>query len=150
MSDSLWPYRLHSPWNSPGQNTGVGSLPLMQGIFPTQGSKPGVPHCRWILSQLSHQGSPRILEWAAYPFFSGSSPLRNWTRVSTLQAHSLPTELSGSPRNKSGAKVRALHSDKFLQPPKMYYLVPEMWQFALLLISHFSLLPLRIIYMKTV
>ena len=49
---------LYSPWNSPGQSTGVGSHSLLQGIFPTQGSKPGLPHCRWILYQLSHQGSP--------------------------------------------------------------------------------------------
>jgi len=47
---------LHSPGNSPGQNTGVGSLSLLQGIFPTQGSNPGLPHCRWILYQLSHKG----------------------------------------------------------------------------------------------
>ena len=46
MSDSLTPHRLHSPWNSPGQNTGVGSLSLLQGIFPTQGSNPGLPHCK--------------------------------------------------------------------------------------------------------
>ena len=43
-------------WNSPGQNTGVGSLSLLQGIFPTQGSNPGLPHCRQILYQLSHKG----------------------------------------------------------------------------------------------
>ena len=49
---------LCSPWNSPGQNTGVGSLSLLQEIFPTQGSNPGLPHCRWILYQLSHKGSP--------------------------------------------------------------------------------------------
>ena len=48
-----------SPWNSPGQNTGVGSLSLLQGIFPTQGWNPGHLHCRRILYQLSHQGSPR-------------------------------------------------------------------------------------------
>ena len=40
------------------QNAGVGSLSLLQGIFPTQGSNPGLPHCRKILYQLSHQGSP--------------------------------------------------------------------------------------------
>ena len=60
-------------WNSPGQNTGVGSLSLLQGIFPTQGSNPGLPHRRRILYQLSHQGSLRILEWVAYPFSSRSS-----------------------------------------------------------------------------
>ena len=58
MSDSL---RLHGPyssWNSPGQNTGVGSRSLLQGIFPTQGSNPGLLHCRQILYQLSHQEAP--------------------------------------------------------------------------------------------
>ena len=52
---------LCDPKDSPSQNTGVGSLSLLQGIFPTQGSNPGLPHCRWTLYQLSHQGSPRIL-----------------------------------------------------------------------------------------
>ena len=46
--------------DSLGQNTGVGSLSLLQMIFPTQGSNPGLPHCRWILDQLSYQGSPGI------------------------------------------------------------------------------------------
>ena len=45
-------------WNSPGQNTRVGNLSLLQGIFPTQGSNPGIPHCRWILYQLRHKGNP--------------------------------------------------------------------------------------------
>ena len=58
MSDSLWPHELCSPWNSPGQNTGVGSLSLLQGIFPTQGSNPGLLHCRQIFYQLNHKGSP--------------------------------------------------------------------------------------------
>ena len=57
MSGSLWPHGL-SPWNSPGQNTGVGSLSLLQTIFPTQGSNPGLPRCRQILYQLNHKGSP--------------------------------------------------------------------------------------------
>ena len=92
VSSSLWPHGLYSPWNSPGQNTGVGRLSLFQGIFPTQGLNWGLPHCGWILYQhcgwilyqLSHQGSPRILEWLAYPFFSGSSQPRNWIRVSCI------------------------------------------------------------------
>ena len=46
------------PWNSPGHNTEVGSLSLLQGIFTTQGSNTGLPHCRQILYQLSHKGSP--------------------------------------------------------------------------------------------
>ena len=61
VSDSLRPHGLYSPGNSPGQNTGMGSLSLLQGIFPTQGSNPGLPHCRWILYQLSHKGSPNLL-----------------------------------------------------------------------------------------
>ena len=65
---------IYSPWNSLGQNTGVDSLEywsgqpyILQWIFPTQGSNPGLPHCRQILYQLSHKGSPTILEWVAYP-----------------------------------------------------------------------------------
>ena len=72
VSDTLWPHGL-CPWNSPGQNTGVGSLSLLWGIFTTKGSNPGLPHCRWILYQLSHKGSPRILEWVTYPFSRGFS-----------------------------------------------------------------------------
>ena len=63
MSDSLWPLglqhtRLLCPWDFPGENTGVGSHSLVQGIFLTQGSNPGLLHCRQILYHLSHQGSP--------------------------------------------------------------------------------------------
>ena len=77
VSNSLWPHGLYSPWNSPGQNTGVGSLSLLQGIFPTQGLNPGLLHHRQILYQ--PQGSQRILEWVAYPLSSGSSWPRNRT-----------------------------------------------------------------------
>ena len=58
MPGPLRPHGLYSPWNSPDQNTGVGSLSLLQGIFPTQGSNRGLLHCRWILYQLSYQGKP--------------------------------------------------------------------------------------------
>ena len=54
VSDSLQPHRLYNPWNSLGQNTGLDSLSLLQGIFPTQGLNLGLPHCRWILYQLSY------------------------------------------------------------------------------------------------
>ena len=54
VSESLQPHGLYRPWNSPGQNIGVGSISLLQGIFPTQGVNPGLPHCRQILYQLSH------------------------------------------------------------------------------------------------
>ena len=62
-----------SPWNSPGHNTGMGSFSLLQGVFPTQGLNPGLPHYGQILYQLSHKGSPRILERVAYPFSSDLS-----------------------------------------------------------------------------
>ena len=69
VSDSLQLHGLYSPWNSPGQNTGVGSLTLLQGIFPTQESNPGLPECRQILYQLSHKGSPRR-EQCSFKFLS--------------------------------------------------------------------------------
>ena len=58
LSGFLQPHGLYSSWNSPGQSTRVGSLSLLQGIFPTQGSNAGLPHCRQILYQLSHKRSP--------------------------------------------------------------------------------------------
>ena len=93
-TNSLRPHGLYSPWNSPSQNTGVGSLSLLQRIFPTQGLNPGIPHCGQILYQLSRKGSPRILEWVAYAFSRGSSQSRN-LESPALQADSLPTERSG-------------------------------------------------------
>ena len=59
VSDSLQPRGLYSLWNSPGQNTGVCSFSLLEGIFPAQGSNSGLPHCRQILYQLSHKGQPK-------------------------------------------------------------------------------------------
>ena len=78
------PWTIHSPWNSPGQNTGGGSFSLLQGIIPSQGPNPGFPYCRWILYQLSHQWNPRILEWVVYPFSSGSSWPKNQIGVSCI------------------------------------------------------------------
>ena len=68
MSDSLWPHELYSPSNSPGQNTGVGSLSLLQGIFPTKGLKPSLLHCRWTLYWLSHREVHIVLfKWHPTP-----------------------------------------------------------------------------------
>ena len=63
VSDSLLPHGLYNPWNCPGQNTGTGSHSLLHGTFPTQGSNPGLQHCRWILYQLSHKGRPHYFRW---------------------------------------------------------------------------------------
>ena len=92
MFNSLGPHGLHSSWNSPGQNIGVGSLSLLQGDLPGPGIKPRSPNCRWILYQLSHPGftHPRLLEWVAYLFSSRSSWLRNQTRVSCIADEGSP------------------------------------------------------------
>ena len=73
MSNSLQPHGLYTPetiqaWASIGQNTGLSSLSLLQGIFLTHGLNASLPHCRRILYQLNHKGRPRILKWVAYPF----------------------------------------------------------------------------------
>ena len=86
MSDSLQPQGLYSPWNSPGQSTGVGSLSRLQGIFPTQGSNQGLLHCSQIFYQLSHRGSPRMLEWVAFPFSSYCIAGRFFTNWATREA----------------------------------------------------------------
>ena len=84
--------------HSPNKNTGVGCHALLQGIFPTQGLNSGLPHCRWILYHLSHQGSPRRLEWAAYPFSRGHLPNSGIEPgYPALQVDSLPAELQRSP-----------------------------------------------------
>ena len=102
VSTSLWPYglqpaRLFCPWEFSGQEYWSGLPCCPPEDLPTQGSNPGFPHCRQILYQLSHQGSPRILEWTAYPFSRVSSWPRNRTRSPVLQVDSLSAELPGEP-----------------------------------------------------
>ena len=70
--------------DSPGKNTRVDCHALLQGIFPTQELNQGFLHCRQILYQLCHKGSPRILDWVACLFSSRSSQPRNWTEVSCI------------------------------------------------------------------
>ena len=67
------------------------AVPFSRGIFPTQGSNPGLPHCRWILYQLSHKGGPRILEWVTYPFSSRASQPRNQTGVACIAGRFFPS-----------------------------------------------------------
>ena len=94
----LRPHGLYSLWHSLGQNTGVGSFSLPQGIFLTQGSNSGLPHCRKILYQLSHQGNPSIPEWVAYPISSRPSRPRNRTGVSCIAGRFFTLSYQGSPR----------------------------------------------------
>ena len=94
---------------STGKNTGVGCHAVLQGIFPIQGSNPGLPHCGWVLYLLNHLGSSRILEWVAYlspgdlpdPGIKLGSP--------ALQADSLPFELPGKPKNTGAGSLSLLH-----------------------------------------
>ena len=100
------------------------AFPFSRGIFPTQGSNPGLPHCNRILYQLSHKGNTTILEWIAYPFSSGSSQPRNRTRVSwiagrffTTWATQKPLFLTGQKKQASKISVRTLCSRDFLAFP---------------------------------
>ena len=90
---------LYSPWNSPGQNTGRGSPSFLQGIFPTQGSNPGILHCRQILYQLSHKGSQGY--WSGWsipsPVDLPNPEIEPWSPA--LQVDSLPAEPQGKPKN---------------------------------------------------
>ena len=70
--------------DSPGKNTGVSCHALLQGIFPTQGSNPGLSHCMRILYHLNHQGSSRILKWVVYLFSRGFFGPRKQTGVSCI------------------------------------------------------------------
>ena len=92
LCPTLWPHRLYSPWNSPGQNTGVGSLSLLQRIFQTQGSNPGLPHCRQILYQLIHKGGGSLFPSPGDLPDPGIKP-----RSPALQADSLSSEPPGKP-----------------------------------------------------
>ena len=92
VSSSLQPHGLYSPWDSSGQNIGSGSFSLLHRIFPTQGSNPGLPHCRQILYQLSHKGSPLVwslldlsstlaMEKPSYPLLIACSHSQRTQRV---------------------------------------------------------------------
>ena len=98
----LQPTRLFCLWDFPGKDTGVGCHFLLQGIFPTQGSNPGLLHCRRIPYRLSYKGSPflwapfgegaRILEWVAIPFSRDLPDPGIEPGSPALQAVALPSE----------------------------------------------------------
>ena len=95
VTDSLQPHGLYGPWNFPGQNTGVGSFSLLQGIFPTQGLNPGFTHCGQILYQLSIREAQE--HWNGWPIPSPVDLPDPGIELGSLalQADSLPTGLSG-------------------------------------------------------
>ena len=77
---TLQPHGLYNPWNSPGQNTGVGSLALLQGLFPTQGSNPGLPHCRRIFLPAEPQGKPKNSGVGSLSLLQGIFPTQESNR----------------------------------------------------------------------
>ena len=87
VSNSLWPHGLHCPSNSPGKNIGVGSRLLLQGIFPTQGSNMGLPHCRQILYHLSHLGSLLTLNFPRFWHFDHGFHFFLWSGASSPGRH---------------------------------------------------------------
>ena len=78
------PWTIQSMKSSRPEYAEVGSLSLLQGIFPNRGLNPGLPYCRRFFTSWTKKGSPRILEWLAYPFSSRSSRPRNLTGVSII------------------------------------------------------------------
>ena len=93
VSDSLQPRGLHSPRNTPGQNTRVGSFSLLQGIFPTQGSNPGLPHYMRIPYQLSHQGS---WPWLITNWIKHVRSRHLWFQLPALQSSKLSPTAGGT------------------------------------------------------
>ena len=84
------------PWNSPGQNAGVGSLSLLQRIFPAQGSNPGLSHCRWMLYRaqdisfvvdehrllVSASAPPRLIDPLSLGTAAPLTPPHRWLLIS--------------------------------------------------------------------
>ena len=99
----LKPARLLYPWDFPGQNTGVGSLSLLQGTqgFPTQGLNPGLPRCRHILHCLNHQGSPKNTGMGHLIFLQQIFPTQelNWGLLHCRQMLYQPS-YQGSPNSR--------------------------------------------------
>ena len=115
VSNSLWPRGLYSPWNSPGQNTGVGMLSLLQGIFPTQVS---CIACGFFTNWATREAQDY---WSGQPIPSPVDLPNSGIKLGSpaLQAYSLPTELSGKPiKSKAKAKISDfsafLHSNAYL------------------------------------
>ena len=110
MNYSLSGSSVHA--DSPGKNTRVDCHAPLQGI-PTQGSNPRLQHRKWILYHRSHQGSPRMLEWVAYPFSRGiflTQELNQGLLHSRQILHQLsyggsPKSLLPTPQRKSAAEA---------------------------------------------
>ena len=95
VSDSWRPHGRYSPWNSPGHNTAVGNLSLLQGIFPTQGSNPDLLHCRWINFDLAffslRMGLLWYLSWLRIRLQCGRPGFDPWVGTIPWRRESVPT-----------------------------------------------------------
>ena len=85
--------------DSPDKNTGVGCHVLLHRIFPTQGSNQGLPHCRWIRYQLSHQGIPKNTGVGSLPLLQDIFPTRNQTGISCIAGGFFTSWAQGFPLN---------------------------------------------------
>ena len=126
MSDSLWSYGL-CLWGFSRQEYWNGLLCLLPGMFPTQGSNPGLWHYRQILYHLSHQINPWILEWVACPFSNRIPNLGIEPGSLALKVDSLPAELPGrhhqalSPGTIPSISASSCHSfEQSLWAPVLY------------------------------
>jgi len=113
---TLQPHDLYSPWNSLVQNTGVGSLSLLQGIFPTQESNPDLPHCWRILYQLSHKGNPNestiaqscLTLWDPVAYSPPGSSVHGILQVRILEWVAIPfSRESSQPRDQTRVSCTA-------------------------------------------
>ena len=103
VSDSLPPHELYNSRNYPGQNTGVSSLSLLQWIVPIQESNQGLRHCRWIVYQLSYQGS--------LPYITGGKAIWNIALAMTFSNSFLPTGTSYMSREQGELICKSLEKE---------------------------------------
>ena len=102
------------------------AVPFSRGIFSTQGSNPGLPHCRRILYHLSHQGSSRILDWVAYPFSRGSSWPRCRTGISCTAGRFFTSWATRDLRRKTMTNLESILKSRDIILPTKVYIVKAM------------------------
>ena len=126
LSDSLQPHGLYSPWNSPGQNTGVGSCSLLQGIFPTQGLNPGLLHCKWILYQLSYLGSLKLSsKWLVSPWWRHTIQQPKFICAQSLQ--SCPALCDPTDHGPPGSSVHGILQARILEWVAISFSSDKVW-----------------------
>ena len=119
MPDCLRPHGLYSPWSSPGQNTGVGSYSLLQGIFPTQGSNPGIPHCKEDSLPVEPPGKPKNFGVGSLSFLQQIF-LTQESNQGLLHCMRILHQLSYQGSPKCEVKVKAAQSCPTLCDPMDY------------------------------